>query len=61
MDDDSIVLKSSMTFIIFPSEYCMLTFIYCMLDSIVACMIMNYSSDLLSILLVTFGILKLQV
>ena len=60
-DDVRIALKSSMSFIIFSSESCFLAFISCLLDSIAACMVMKFSSDFLSILLIPFGILKIEV
>ena len=56
-----IVLNS----VIFSSESCLLalvsSLISSLLGSIAACVMMNCSSDLFSILLLTFGILKLGV
>ena len=61
IDDEIVYLEYSASFIIFSSEYCLLTLISFLLDSIVAFMTMKCSSDLLSILLLPFGILKIEV
>ena len=61
MVDAKIAFQSLVTFIIFSSESCLLDFISFLLDSILACTNMNCSSDLLSILLPPFGILKLEI
>ena len=61
MDDVSIDLKSYVSFNIFLSESFLLVFISFLLDSIVACMMMKFFSDLLYILLLPFLILKLEV
>ena len=61
VDDASIALKSSVSFIIFSSDSCLLAFIYWLLASIAACMMKKCLSELLSILLLPFGIMKLEV
>ena len=56
---------SALDCIIFSSESCLLAFIsaliYCFLSSISALHMINFSSDLLSILLAPFSVLNLEV
>ena len=58
---ESIVSNFTVNRVIFSSEPCLLDLISCLLASIADWMMMKYSSEFFSILLVTFGILKLEV
>ena len=61
MYDASIDLMSSVSFIIFSSDSCLLDLVSCFLYSISSFIMSNFSSYLLSILLLHFGILKPEV
>ena len=56
-----IAFNYPVNFVILSSESCLLAFVYFLLDSIDACMMMNCSSELFSIFLFHLDILKLKV